>query len=168
MTLLRPLALLVVFSLALPAFGAAPEPAELAPLEFPPASLVVEGATGTTAYDRATLEDEFRTYRLVTTTPWRPDPATFEGVMLNDLLARHDLDTARGVKVTAENDFQVVIPAEILTSVPILVATRVDGQPHTRRARGPLQFVIPMDVYERLDLTERYWVWMAARIEAAD
>ena len=71
------------------------------------------------------------------------------------------------LRIVAENDFAITMPREVWESIPILVATRVDGQAHTRRERGPIQFVMPMDLYESADnLREGYWVWMAARIEA--
>jgi len=158
----------LTLTLALPAAAAPPVPTTLDPIQFGAAQLVVQGPEGAKSYDPAMLEQELQTYRLVTTTPWRQEAATFEGVMLHDVLERHGLTGTSGIKVTAENDFEVTIPAELIAEVPILIATRVDGQPHTRRARGPLQFVIPMDIYEELGLTERYWVWMAARIEAAE
>ncbi len=168
MSLLRPLALCAGLVIGSQAVADPPEPAKLDPMQFGAAQLVVEGPDGTTTYDPAMLERELPTYRLVTTTPWREEPATFEGVMLRDLIERHGLTDTAEVKVTAENDFEVTIPSEIVVEVPILIATRVNGQPHSRRARGPLQFVIPMETYEGLGLTERYWVWMAARIEAAE
>ena len=138
------------------------------PLMDGPQIAIVTGPEGETTYDPGTLEKEFETFRLVTTTPWREEPATFEGIMLRDLLERNGLRQATGIKVTAENDYEVTIPSEVFNEVPIMIATRLNGQPHHRRARGPLQFVIPMDVFEDLDLTERYWVWMAARIAPAE
>ena len=168
MTLLRLLAVCLGLAVPLSAPAAAPEPATLAPMEFGPVKLVVTGPEGETTYDPGTLEKEFETFRLVTTTPWREEPATFEGIMLRDLLERNGLRQATGIKVTAENDYEVTIPSEVFNEVPIMIATRLNGQPHHRRARGPLQFVIPMDVFEDLDLTERYWVWMAARIAPAE
>ena len=54
-----------------------------------------------------------------------------------------------------------------MSSVNILVATRVNGAAHTRRERGPIQFIIDMDEYNASELTSSSnLVWMAARIEA--
>ena len=76
---------------------------------------------------------------------------------------------AEAITVTAENDFEVTIPREIWTELDVLVATRVDGAPHSRRARGPIQFVIEMDSYAASRVVrEDHLVWMAARIEAAE
>lgn len=72
------------------------------------------------------------------------------------------------ILVTAENDFTSVIPREVRLQHDVMLATRVDGQPHSRRARGPIQFVIDMDACENSTVArEGHLVWMAARIEAA-
>ena len=98
---------------------------------------------------------------------WRDQPAVFEGVLLSDLLAAHDLQAAGDITVTAENDFVSLFSPEVLNATPILVATRVDGRPHSRRARGPFQFVVDADAFEQSEaLEESHLVWMAARIEA--
>lgn len=140
---------------------------ELAPLNHMDATLVVVGVDGDeTTYSPAELEG-FTTYSLTTTTPWREESATFEGVLLSDLLAANGLEGVGSILVTAENDYSTVMERELLDSVEILVATRVDGRPHTRRARGPIQFVIEDEVFSTSDLTsESNFVWMAARIEA--
>ncbi|MBT8425579.1 MAG: hypothetical protein KJO67_11430 [Silicimonas sp.] len=103
---------------------------------------------------------------MVTKTPWRPEEAVFEGTTLQVLLRAHGLDGSEAIRVTAENDFQSIVEREVWEDVPILLATRVDGRPHTRRARGPIQFVIPDADYSSSDVAkEGHLVWMAARIE---
>ena len=73
------------------------------------------------------------------------------------------------IRVVAENDYAVTIPRAVWEASPLLVATRVDGAAHSRRARGPIQFVFDMAAYEASEvITESHWVWSAARIEAAD
>lgn len=143
--------------------------AALAAVRFQKASLVVFGPEESAQYDPAALET-LGMYRLTTRTPWRDAPATFEGVRLNDLLAAHGLDDAQAIRVTAENDYSVVIPRTAWTDHDALVVTRVDGRAHSRRERGPIQFVFDFDrdpvVGEKS--FEQNWVWMAARIEAAD
>lgn len=142
-------------------------PVDLDPITHANATLVVVGADGReTAYSPSALE-ELPTYSLTTRTPWRDVPATFEGVLLSDLLAAHGIDGATAISVKAENDYATVIPRVIWDELDVLVATRVNGQAHTRRARGPIQFIIDMDAYDASDRTiEANLVWMAARIEA--
>lgn len=141
---------------------------ELEDISFDEAHLVVVGRDGEVRYSPAELEG-LGTYRMVTTTPWRKEPAVFEGTLLTDLLAAQGLEDVAAIRVTAENDYAVVIPREVWTLRPVLIATRVDGQAHTRRARGPLQFVFPMNDEPALDdqSFEANWVWMASRIEPA-
>jgi len=130
------------------------------------ANLLVVDATGhETIYTPADLE-EFATYQMTTVTPWRVNPARFEGVLLADILERHGLDQSNGILVTAENDYQTAFDQNLIANVDILVATRVDGRPHSRRERGPIQFVIHHTVFDSSPLTsESNLVWMAARIE---
>lgn len=142
---------------------------ELAPISHAEASLVIVGSDGDeSTYTPADLES-LTTYSLTTTTPWRDDPAVFEGILLTDLLAANGLTSEPSIVVIAENDYRTVIEREIWESVDILVATRVDGRPHSRRARGPIQFVIDDEAFNASDLTsESNLVWMAARIEPHD
>jgi len=146
--------------------AAKPLATELEPINHTSANLVVVDASGAeTAYDPAALE-AMPTYQLTTTTPWRDDAARFDGIMLTDLLAAHGLTEVDEIRVTAENDFAVTIPREAWENLDILVATRVDGAPHTRRARGPIQFIIDDETYATSSLAEeRFLVWMATRIE---
>ncbi|WP_227269632.1 hypothetical protein [Roseobacter weihaiensis] len=119
-------------------------------------------------YSSAQLED-LPTYSLKTTTPWRQEPAMFEGILLKDLLEANGLGDVEAIKVTAENDYQVMIPRSIWQETDVLVATRVDGKPHSRRARGPIQFVIDMEGYKALEVaSEDHLVWMVSKIEAAN
>ena len=144
----------------------APEPVQLDRIEHTAAELTVTAADGTeVTYDSERLE-QLPTYRLLTTTPWRDEAANFEGVLLRDLLKAHNLADAAEILVTAENDYTVTIPRQIWMELDVLVATRVNGAPHSRRARGPIQFVIDMDSYQNhAAAREDHLVWMAARIE---
>ncbi|MEM1265082.1 MAG: hypothetical protein AAGI50_03610 [Pseudomonadota bacterium] len=110
------------------------------------------------------------TYRLVTRTPWRDEPAVFEGARLADVLERAGLSDQPAVRITAENDYAVTVTRDIWTTYDALVATRVDGTPHSRRARGPLQIVFDMQRVPETGQSsfEGNWVWMVAHIEAVN
>ena len=171
---MRRLPTLAAFAAALSlAFGPAAaedvEPVELEAIEFQDAALTFAGADGEKTYTPAELE-EFGTYRIVTTTPWRDEPAVFEGPLLGELLEAHGLADLPAIRVTAENDYSVVIPREVWAERPVMLATRVDGEAHRRRERGPLQFVFLMDEEPALgeQSFEKNWVWMAERIEPAE
>lgn len=145
---------------------AGPVRIEHQPIEHNRAELVVAGANGEVRYNPDQLERlGFR--RLTTVTPWRDIPAAFDGVLLSDILAANGLGDASAITVEAENGYAVEIPAQIWKRWPVLVATRVNGRPHGRRQRGPIQFILPMsdDAATGASENEAYWVWMAARIE---
>ena len=164
---LKPLLILLfTIILGMPVAAQSPEPVDLVPMDLLDAELVVIRSDGTEQrYSPRTLET-FATYRLRTTTPWREDPADFEGVLLSDVLKDNGLNSMSAIRVTAENDFGATLQRDLWQSVPILVATRVDGRPLSRRERGPIQFVVGADAYAASDLvTEAHLVWMAARIE---
>ena len=159
-------AALAAAAVATASWAGQPAPVDLAPIQHTEASLEVIGPDGSaTVYTPGDLET-FATYRLETVTPWREAAAEFEGVLLTDVLAASGLLDVPAIRVTAENDFSSVIRREVWQSVPILVATRVDGRPHSWRARGPIQFVMDMDAYTASEAaSESDLVWMAAKIE---
>ena len=137
----------------------------LEPITHATAALVVVDPQGNeTSYTPQELE-QFSTLRLVTTTPWRTEAAEFDGILLSELLAEHGLEDS-AIKVTAENDFSTVFSSELINTVNVLIATRVNGRAHSRRERGPIQFVIDEAEHGTSQLvSESHFVWMAARIE---
>ncbi|MEM7211790.1 MAG: hypothetical protein AAF479_07850 [Pseudomonadota bacterium] len=158
------------FVVALFSFSAqAMEPVEVAPVKFARASLIIEGVDGPASYDPKALE-AYGTYAMTTVTPWRPDAAEFVGIRLNDLLAKHGLDAVDAIRVIAENDYAITIPNQVWSDNDVLVATRVNGRGHSRRARGPIQFIYNMskDPSVGVETFQKNWVWMAARIEVAE
>ena len=148
---------------------AGPMQVELEPIRHARAQLVVAGPNGEATYAPADLE-ALGASRMVTVTPWRDDETEFDGVLLTEILEANGLGDAEAIRVIAENDYAVVIEAETWKRWPILVATRVNGKPHTRRERGPIQFVLPMsdDPSSGAKGHGKNWVWMAARIEVAE
>ena len=141
------------------------KPVTLEPMEHLDATLSVTARDGSeVTYSAADLE-QFTTYRLETTTPWRDAPAVFEGARLSDILAAAGLEDAEAIVVMAENEYKVSIPRAAWEELNILVATRVNGGPISRRERGPIQFVVDADAYNASSIArEDFLVWMAARI----
>lgn len=148
------------FADAVPTFT----PVELAPIEHGDGMLRVVAADGSvTTYSASELES-LPTWAIETTTPWEPEPLRFEGIMLADLLARHDL-AGVDIEVLAEDEFVSRIEAEVSATGDFMIATRVDGAPLTRAYRGPLLFVVPStSLGEDSVIRERHLVWMAAQI----
>lgn len=142
-------------------------PVNLEPIDHHAASLTIVRLDGTeNVYSPKDLE-KLPTYRLVTRTPWRDTPAAFDGVLLRDFLAANGLDRAPAIRIIAENDFSTIFDRALIDSVDILIATRVNDKAHSRRARGPIQFVLEESAFKGSEITdEANYVWMAARIEA--
>ena len=138
----------------------------LAPLDHARASLTIEGPAGTRVYTPLDLEAAGAA-RMETITPWREEPATFDGVLLTDILRENAIEDADAIRVIAENGYAVEIERRVWERWPILIATRVNGAAHSRRSRGPLQFVLPMsdDPEAGASHMASNWVWMAERIE---
>lgn len=139
---------------------------DLAPVEHQAASLTVINPGGSLVeYSPSELE-QLPTYQIETKTPWREESAVFEGVMLFDLLSANGLIDEDSIRVTAENDYSVDLPRELWRTVPVMVATRADGNPLSRRVRGPFLFVIDSEDYEASEIArEHHLVWMVAKIE---
>ena len=142
-------------------------PVDLGPVTHQRATLTVVAPDGSKrVYAPADLE-RFPTYRLTTTTPWRETPTVFEGVMLRDVLSASGLVGPEGIIVSAEDNYSTPMSRAMIDAVDVMIATRVDGQPHRRRNRGPIQFVIDSEDFTRSDLaSEAHFVWMVSRIEA--
>lgn len=164
---------LIALSFFLFSFGgmvfAGPVTVALEPIRHQQATLDIRDAENrVTQYAPADLE-RFPTYRIVTRTPWRDQPAAFEGVLLSDLLAFHGMADAASIRVIAENDYATTIERRVWESVSVLIATRVDGRAHNRRARGPIQFIVAEDDIAGSGIVqERHLVWMAKTIEIAE
>ena len=161
------LAALTLGLLSTPALADMYEPVTLAPVTHSDGTLAVIDASGAEVrYTPADLE-QLDTYRMRTRTPWRDVPTEFDGVLLSDLLARHGLIDQSQIQIIAENDFVSSMPKSLWESVNVLIATRADGRPLSRRERGPILFVIHEDEFAASpQATEAHLVWMAARIEA--
>lgn len=166
MTFLRTFSIALALVAGFSAQAANVEKVELEPLRHAAATLTVVDASGAeTVYTPADIE-ALGAYRMVTTTPWRSEETVFEGGLLLDLLKKHGLDATGAIRVVAENEFESIIEHSVWEAAPILLATRVEGRPHSRRTRGPIQFVVSMDDYDGSPvIAERHLVWMAARIE---
>lgn len=159
------LAALTLGILTTQALGDMYEPVALDPIAHHDGTLVVIGADGSKVrYSPADLE-QLDTYRMRTRTPWRDDPAEFDGVLLSDLLALHGLSDQSQIQIIAENDFVSSMPKSLWETVSVLIATRADGRALSRRERGPILFVIHEDEFAASpQATEAHLVWMAARI----
>jgi hypothetical protein len=105
--------------------------------------------------------------RMVTGTGWAETAKTFEGVLLSDVLAHLGAPDASSITVRAVDSYSATIPREHWLEYPILLATRSDGRPLTRRDRGPARIIYPVTLVPALSDTEyaNRSVWLITEIE---
>ena len=67
--------------------------------------------------------------------------ATFRGVLVADLLTEIGAQPETKVHTAALNDYAVDLPASDIRDLPVLLATRLDGQPMSVAHYGPFRVV---------------------------
>ncbi len=168
--------ILVLFSvLALAGPGAAVSGAESLPAAADPVLLSVSGAVSRTnasggvgpraEFDRSMLAGlGMQTVR--TSTDWTDGVKAFRGPYVRDVL---DAAGYRGETVTATalNDYSVEIPVADFERYPVVLAMEMDGEPLTRRDKGPLWIVYPRDEFAELSTAETNakWIWQLRSLE---
>ena len=150
------------------AASATPQPFELTQARDGPVLLTVETAKGARTFTLRALE-ALGTYRVRTSTFWPADNGVYDGVLMSDLLRAAGLGDAPAVRVIALDGYSQVLPRGDWTRWPLMIATRRNGRPLTRRHKGPLRVVYPRDSDKRLaDQAFRLrWVWMVKTIRRA-
>lgn len=133
--------------------------------------LTVSGLIGNTngggvaRFDMALLQT-LPQYKFTTSTIWTEGVATYEGVLLADLLTAVGASGAT-VTATAINDYKISLPsADALPKAPLL-AILTDGATMAVRDKGPIWLVYPFDeVAEyRTEKTYARSIWQLDRIE---
>lgn len=109
--------------------------------------------------DRATLEAMPQT-EIRTSTIWTDGVPVFKGPLVRDVLASVG---ARGAVVEARalNDYWVSIPMDDFDSHDVILALDMNGEPLSRRDKGPIWIVYPRDDNVELQ-TQAYnhrWIW---------
>ena len=106
-----------------------------------------------------------------TTTQWTEGVQHFRGPLLRDVLLAHVPDAkdirARGLRLTAINDFRIDFPAVDAWDFDCILARERNGVPMRIRDKGPLWLVYPRDSDQRLQdpLRDGRWVWQLSQIE---
>ena len=105
------------------------------------------GADGAN-FDMAMLERlPQRTFS--TQTPWYPQPVTFTGPLLRDVLAAAKA-TGTLLKAVALNDYKTEIPLADAQTFDVVLALKMNGEPIPVRTKGPLFIVYPFDTKPEL------------------
>jgi hypothetical protein len=94
-------------------------------------------------------------------------PTVFRGALVRDVLALVGLDDAEIVRFTALNDYWVDIPARDFAAFDAILAVEANGRRLSRRDKGPLWLVYPMDSHPELQQHEfiARLIWQVVRVE---
>lgn len=133
--------------------------------------LMVSGDIAVTNSDEAALFDlemlsALPVVRFTTSTIWTEGENTFEGAPLSELLRAVGANGGT-LRATAINDYAIEIPVpELQDDVPI-VAYRMNGEPMSRRQKGPLWIVYPYDsdARYRSEIVYSRSIWQLDRLE---
>ncbi len=124
-----------------------------------------ENGDGIMQYDMEMLrtlgEREF-----TTTTIWTEGEKTFSGVSLHVLLDHVGANGTR-IDATAINDYKVQIPATDAHELGPIIAYEIDGNPMSRREKGPLWVIYhyDSDPVFRTEVIYSRSIWQLDRIE---
>jgi len=165
----------IVLALAACGFGAPaaasviPEPVELPPIRSS-ATIEVVDQDGAVAAIGVSEIEALGMHVLETSSFWPEDDGVYQGVLLETFLDHAGLGDADAIRVDAADGFSQYIPREDWSRWPLLLASRRDGVPLTRRTKGPLRILYPRDSDPELtSLAYRLrWVWLIVRISAVE
>lgn len=87
---------------------------------------------------------------LTTLTPWTDGAIEFEGVYIRDLAAMFAAN-AEFAQATAYNDYQIKFELNDIVAKDGFIAFKRDGQPMSRRDKGPYWLVFPWSERPELD-----------------
>lgn len=104
-----------------------------------------------------------------THTTWTEGAHRFEGVPLKAVL---DAVGATGgtITATALNNYSVEIPIDAIEDEVPIIAYHIDGEPFSRRDKGPLWIVFPYDAGEKYqsELVYGYSIWQLAGLTISE
>ena len=83
-----------------------------------------------------------------TSTPWDEEVITFSGPTLKALLTRYNI-TEGELNLYASNRYQIQVPWDYIEDTTPIIANRMNGNPFSRRQRGPLWLIFPFDSDDR-------------------
>jgi hypothetical protein len=122
-------------------------------------------AEGRVEFDLAML-DALPQRETVTATPWHEGKHSFSGPTIASILEAAGA-TGGTLRIAALNDYAAEMPVDDARTIPVILATRIDGEEISIRDKGPLFVIYPFD--EQPDLfNEVYFnrsVWQVNVIE---
>ncbi len=120
---------------------------------------------GNTAQFDAAMLNALPASQIATKTPWHGTVARFSGPSLKALLGAVGAK-GKGLRLIAQDRYEVSIPMDDLENFGPVLALRMDGKELTIRSRGPVLLMYPFDAYPQID-TDVYYgrsVWQLLSI----
>jgi hypothetical protein len=93
--------------------------------------------------DMAALE-KLPQHDLTVQTPWYPQPVTFTGPLLRDVMSAVGA-SGTALKASAIDDYDVVIPFTDIQKYDVILGRKLNGKPLSVRENGPLFVMYPLD-----------------------
>jgi hypothetical protein len=145
----------------------------LEPVALPPASSAVAFVVAKDGGEVPVTVPELEAlglYRVTTKSPWEEGELTFEGVLFSDVVEYLGFGDAKALRIRALDDYTQDIPRQDWVAKPLILATRQDGKPLTRRTQGPSRLVYPLSEYPDYNATvqDERWIWVIKSIERVD
>lgn len=126
----------------------------------------IPGAHGEISFNRAALE-ALPQYKITTGTDFTTGVATFLGPLALDVIDMIGRSGSTRVRLVAANAFSVELEIDELKHYGAILALYMDGRTLTRRDKGPIWLMYPMDAYPELDDPEynNRLIWQVEVIE---
>lgn len=106
---------------------------------------------------------------LKTSSQWTEGVQNFRGVSFDLLFDTYSID-ADTVRISALNDYNVMVPVDALRNDGAILTYHLNGAEMSVREKGPFWVVFPYDSDERYQ-TDTYWaysVWQVKSVDEAD
>jgi hypothetical protein len=124
-------------------------------------------AGSTVRLDLATVE-QMGLVKYTVLDPWLDASHEFTGVLLSDFLDTIGVSAASAhLHFVAIDDYEVEISVADVRKWPVLLATKMDGQPMSIADKGPMRVVFPYDQYPEIDRLayKDLWIWSLESLE---
>lgn len=121
------------------------------------------GETTTVSFEELTKLPDTEFY---TSTPWTDGVQKFRGVDFDVLLDTYGI-TADTVRVSALNDYSVMIPASVLRDDNAILVYLQNDAEMSVRDKGPFWVVFPYDSDVRFQ-TDTYWSYSVWQVKSID
>jgi hypothetical protein len=132
-------------------------------------TIVLTGALNQQAPTQITVAELERLPQTELTTfdPYREAQATYQGVLLSDLVAAYGTAATQVLLLKAIDEYLVEFHRQEWTERQLLLALRMDGHLLSLRDKGPFKVVMPMAENDNRHYTPK-WIWMVTSIEFLD